>query len=55
MEVYRVGKGGMEIGNERVRVGDGPVEVRMLGGREVYEARPGCRFPSSTRTIFKER
>ncbi|KAK0508087.1 hypothetical protein JMJ35_009171 [Cladonia borealis] len=40
VEVYRVGRGGMEMG-ERVRVGEGGVEVRVLRAREYYEARSG--------------
>lgn len=41
--VYRVSRGGAVLG-ERVRVGEQPVEVRVLRGRDYYEARAGCRF-----------
>ena len=41
VEVYRVGRGGVEMG-ERIRVGEGGVEVRVLRAREYYEARSGC-------------
>lgn len=41
--VYRVGRGGMVVG-EKVRVGEEPVEVRVLRGREYYEGRAGCGF-----------
>ena len=43
VEVYRGGRGGMEMG-ERVRVGEGGVEVRVLRAREYYEARSGCKW-----------
>lgn len=43
MEVYRVGRGAVEMG-ERVRVGEGGVEVRVLRAREYYEARSGCEW-----------
>ena len=42
VEVYRVARGGVEMG-ERVKVGEGGVEVRVLRAREYYEARSGCR------------
>lgn len=45
-EVYRVGRGGLDLGGERVKVVEGqagPVlEVRVLRTREYYEARTGC-------------
>lgn len=44
VEVYRVGRGGVEMG-ERVKVGEGGVEVRVLRAREYYEARSGCKWP----------
>ncbi len=43
VEVYRVGRGGVEMG-ERVKVGEGGVEVRVLRAREYYEARSGCKW-----------
>ena len=43
VEVYRVGRGGVEMG-ERVKVGEGGVEVRVLRAREYYEARAGCKW-----------
>lgn len=43
MDVYRVGRGGGEMG-ERVRVGEGGVEVRVVRAREYYEARSGCEW-----------
>jgi len=42
-EIFRVGRGGVEIG-ERATVGEGPVGLRVLKGREYYEARQGCMF-----------
>lgn len=45
VEVYRIGRGGGELG-ERVVVGEGPVEVRVVGGRDYYEERVGCMFRS---------
>lgn len=41
--VYRVGRGGFVVG-EKVAVGEEPVEVRVLRGRDYYEARAGCKF-----------
>lgn len=43
MEVYRVLRGGIEVGGREV-VGEGGVEVRVLRGREFYEARAGCKY-----------
>ena len=43
VEVFRAGRGGVEMG-ERVRVGEGGVEVRVLRAREYYEARSGCKW-----------
>ena len=43
--VYRVGRGGVVIG-EKVGVGEEPVEVRVLRGRDYYETRAGCMFAS---------
>ena len=43
VEVYRVGWGGVDTG-ERVKVGEGGVEVRVLRAREYYEARSGCKW-----------
>ena len=39
--VYRVSRGGFVVG-EKVVVGEEPVEVRVLRGRDYYEARAGC-------------
>lgn len=41
--VYRVSRGGVVVG-EKVVVGEEPVEVRVLRGREFYEVRAGCMF-----------
>lgn len=41
--VYRVSRGGVVVG-EKVKVGGERVEVRVLRGREYYEARAGCEF-----------
>lgn len=41
--VYRVSRGGIVTG-EKVRVGADPVEVRVLRGRDYYEARAGCEW-----------
>ena len=41
MEVYRVARGGLEIGGREV-VGEGGGEVRVLKVREFYEARASC-------------
>ena len=49
VEVYRVGRGGVEIAGqgERVKVVEGqPVEVRVLRTREFYDARVGCKYDS---------
>lgn len=43
MEVYRVARGGVEVGG-REAVGDEGVEVRVVRGREYYEGRVGCEF-----------
>lgn len=48
MEIYRVVRG-MEVPGERLRLGDGNrgeavVEVRVLRGREYYDARAGCEY-----------
>ncbi|KAL9637044.1 MAG: hypothetical protein Q9164_002443 [Protoblastenia rupestris] len=40
VEIYRVSRGGIEMG-ERIRVGDGPVELRVLRARDYYEVRAG--------------
>lgn len=42
MEVYRVARGGIEVGG-REEVGSEGVEVRMLKTREFYEGRAGCK------------
>lgn len=41
VQVYRVSRGGIVTG-EKVTVGEEPVEVRVLRGRDYYEARAGC-------------
>ena len=41
MQVYRVSRGGIVTG-EKVTIGEEPVEVRVLRGRDYYEARAGC-------------
>ena len=41
VEIYRVGRGGIVQG-EKVAVGDGPIELRVLKAREFYEKRGGC-------------
>ena len=41
--VYRVSRGGVVVG-EKVGVGEEAVEVRVLRGRDYYEARAACRF-----------
>lgn len=43
VEIYRVGRGGIEIGGREV-VGEEGVEVRVLRIREYYEERAGCEF-----------
>lgn len=43
VEVYRIGRGGAEMG-KRVVVGEGPVEVKVVKGREFYQARVGCEW-----------
>ncbi len=50
VQVYRVSRGGMVTG-EKVTVGEEPVEVRVVRGREYYEKRAGCTF--SVRTIIE--
>ncbi len=40
--MFGVGRGGVEIGG-RAEVGEGPVGLRVLKGREYYEARAGCK------------
>ncbi|KAF6220058.1 hypothetical protein HO133_003883 [Letharia lupina] len=40
VQVYRVSRGGIVTG-EKVTVGEEPVEVRVLRGRDYYEARAG--------------
>ncbi|KAL9103719.1 MAG: hypothetical protein Q9163_001269 [Psora crenata] len=40
MELYRVARGGIEIG-ERVKVGASPVELKVLRVRDYYEVRAG--------------
>ena len=40
-EIYRVARGGAEIGGREV-VGEGGVELRVLRVRDYYEQRPGC-------------
>ncbi len=42
MEVYRVMRGGIEVGG-REEVGEAGVEVRVLRAREYYEGRAGCK------------
>lgn len=42
MEMFGVGRGAVEIGG-RAEVGDRPVGLRVLKGREYYEARQGCK------------
>lgn len=46
MEIYRVALGGWEMGGREV-VGDAGVEVKVLRGREYYEARAGCEWDFS--------
>lgn len=43
IELYRVGLGGGRMG-EKVKVGGEGVEVRVVRGKEYYEARSGCEF-----------
>lgn len=43
MEMFGVGRGGVEIAG-RAEVGERPVGLRVLKGRDYYEARVGCTF-----------
>lgn len=45
VEIYRVSRGGIEQG-EKVTVGDGPIELKVLKAREFYENRGGCKLQS---------
>jgi len=47
VEIYRVGRGGIEMGGREV-VGEEGVEVRVLRIREYYEERAGCEFVPET-------
>ena len=40
-----MGRGGIEQG-ERIAIGEGPVELRVLKAREFYEVRGGCKCSS---------
>lgn len=41
LEIYRVSPGGIPQG-EKVTVGDGPIELKVVKAREFYEKRGGC-------------
>lgn len=44
VEVYRVGRGGIEIAGTRETAGKEGVDVRVMRGRECFEERVGCEF-----------
>lgn len=44
VELYRVGRGGIEIAGTRETAGKEGVDVRVMRGREYFEERVGCEF-----------
>ena len=52
VEIYRVSRGGIEQG-EKVTVGDGAIELRVLKAREFYEKRGGCMLSPPIGKLFR--